>query len=202
MDVLKGFFSTQGTSSRPHLLGFLAAALAITWVAILLMRDGSIFVVTLSGALVGLATGKLAIEAARRRHDMGKRAGPALVLLALAAFAAFALAFYGVAAGPRLLSYVALLLFLALAAFLLLGSAKVDPTDRTARTTGRGTGPIVALVLTALGGVLAFMGYRWTEGLAEERASDEAFVQQRGQLQNRDSGINNLEAMYAKEHLQ
>lgn len=202
MDVLNGFFSTQGRSSRVRLLAFLAATLAIAWIAILRMRDGSVLVVTLSGALVGLATGKLAIEAARRRHDIGKRATPALVLLALAALAAFALAFHGIAAGPRLLSYAALLLFLALAAFLLLGTAKVGSTDRPARTTARETGPMVALVLTALGGALAFTGYCWTQGAAQQRAREEAFVQQREHHQNRDSGINDLEATYAKEHPQ
>lgn len=204
MDVLKGFFSTQGTSSRPRLSGFLAAALAITWVAILLMRDGSIFVVTLSGALVGLATGKLAIEAARRRHDMGKRAGPALVLLALAAFAAFALAFYGVAAGPRLLSYVALLLFVAAASALLLGNGKPMPTDEAQpRSRPARAGPMVVLILTALGASLSYAGYRWTETVERQQDRTEAFAAERDRNRDpNDNGINDLEAIYAKEHPQ
>ncbi|PSJ43122.1 hypothetical protein [Allosphingosinicella deserti] len=202
MDVLKGFFSARGSTSRLRLLAFLAAALLPAWIAILLMRDGTVLVVTLAGALLGLTTAKLVIEAARRRQDMGKRAAPALVLLALAAVAAFALAFYGIAAGPRLLSYVALLLFFGVAAFLLLGTPKVDLASQQASSQGGRAGPIVAILLTALGASLAYAGYRWTEGAAQQRAQDQAVAEQRELHAPEDSGVDNLEAIYAKEHAQ
>lgn len=182
--MLAPFFSPHGRSSVPRFLLVLLFSVIVDALAVLLMRDGSVAVVTLAGGLLGATAAKLGTELVRRRHDRSARGWPVLlglVALALAyiSYVAFVL--------PASLFYIATAVGATALAWIAIAPgdrgdnrfgpppAKSIASPRAAAAIG---GTIVGVTCTIGGALAGFGGATWLDQIARRQAANERWVQQ------------------------